>query len=76
MQQEFIYNTTLDHNGDVKQGLAYLRNHWNDQYVLDVFENARTSYDRSGDFRVDNVPGTYILKFIAEHHYSLSWKSY
>lgn len=76
MSQEIIYGCKIDHKGDVNKGLSYLKNHWNDRYVLDVFENARTSMNHLGDFKVQGINGTYILKFIGEHHYSLSWKNY
>ena len=71
-----IYGTEIEHNGDVDKGLEYLRNFWNDSYVLDVFENARTSVDRKADFRPNTYvgDGMYVLRFIGPHHYSLEWR--
>ena len=76
MAEEMIYGTTIEHNGDVDKGLDYLRNHWNDRYILDVFENAKTSQYRSGDFKIQDINGIYVLKYLSEHHYSLSWRSF
>ena len=76
MTEKVIYNCRIEHDGDVNKGLHYLKDHWDDRYILDVFENAKTSTDRSGDFRIPNVEGTYVLRSIGEHHYSLHWKNY
>ena len=76
MSEEIIYNCKIEHEGDFSKAFDYLRQHWNNKYILDVFENAKTSKNRTGDFRIPNIPGTYILKFIGEHHYSLSWRNY
>jgi len=75
MPERRIENTTIEHNGDVDRGIQYLDNHWNDQYVLDLFENARTSYDYKAFFKIDNTSeGSYLLKYIGPHHYFLSWQ--
>lgn len=71
-----IYECDIENNGDVNTGLEYLRNHWNDSYVLDVFENAKTSSDNIADMKIQGVNGTYILKYISNHYYSLSWREY
>ncbi|MBP6060903.1 MAG: hypothetical protein KA515_02815 [Candidatus Pacebacteria bacterium] len=76
MAETWIFGCRIDNNGDVNRGLDYLRNHWNDRYILDVFENARTSRDRKADFKINDIKGVYILKYVAEHHYDLSWKDY
>lgn len=76
MSEEIINGCRIENNGDVHKGLEYLRNHWNDRYVLDVFENAKTSANHIGDFKIQNVNGIYVLKHIGEHHYSLTWRSY
>ncbi len=72
---EEIYGCKIEHNGDVNRGLEYLREHWDNEYTLSVFRNAKTSEYRTADFRIQGVDGTYILKFIGEHHFSLSWKN-
>ena len=60
MSEEIIYGCRIENNGDVNKGLEYLRNHWNDRYVLDVFENARTSTNHFGDFKINDINGTYV----------------
>jgi hypothetical protein len=76
MQSTTIGGTKIDHKGDVDNGLTYLRNNWSDSYVLDAFENARTSRDRQATFRSDKYAGSgmYVLKYINERHYSLEWR--
>ncbi|HTE49109.1 MAG TPA: hypothetical protein VK675_04335 [Candidatus Paceibacterota bacterium] len=76
MSEEIINNCKIEHNGDVNIGLDYLKNHWDDRYVLDVFENAKTSENHFGDFKINGINGTYLLKYIGEHHYSLTWRNY
>lgn len=76
MNTTTIYGTDIENNGDVDHGLDYLRNHWNDSYILDVFENARTSRDYKAYFKVPDTKGSYLLKFISLHHYSLEWREY
>ena len=75
MKEEIIDGTRIEHNGDVNTGLEYLRNHWNDAYVLEKFENARTSADYQDSFTVNGVDGFYILKRLGDRHYSLRWSS-
>ncbi len=75
---ETIRGTTIEHNGDVDNGLKWLRNHWDDAYVLDIFENAKNSRDNVGEFRIEDVKGTYLLRCIDKdsHNYSLSWRAF
>ncbi len=75
MESRTIYGTEIEHNGDVDNGLEYLKRNWNTDYVADVFENAYSSYDRVARFRIpgSNERGSYVLKYIAQKHYSLSW---
>lgn len=70
-----IYGTDIEHNGDVDYGLQWLENHWNDKYVLDVFENAKTSRDYSASFKIDGEKGVYVLKYISKDYYSLHWEA-
>lgn len=76
MASRTIYGTEIEHNGDVDNGLEYLKNNWNTGYIADVFENAYSSYDHMARFRIpgDNSTGSYVLKYIAQKHYSLSWQ--
>ena len=74
MSEEIIDGCRIEHNGDVNKGLRYLRDHWNDRYVLDVFEDARTSENRRGSFKVPDTNGHYVLEFIEEHNFSLYWR--
>ena len=73
---ETIYGTEIEHDGTVNHGLEYLKHHWNDRYILDVFENARTSADYKARFKIngDNSNGSYVLKYLSQHHYSLAWE--
>ncbi|MCE9585455.1 hypothetical protein K8Q94_02435 [Candidatus Nomurabacteria bacterium] len=71
-----IYECDIENNGDVDHALEYLRNHWNDSYVLDFFENAKTSSDYKADMKIQDVNGTYVLKYISPHYYSLEWHNY
>ncbi|MCX6747659.1 MAG: hypothetical protein NTW98_01795 [Candidatus Nomurabacteria bacterium] len=70
---ETIYGTDIDHSGDVNDGLTWLRRNWNDAYVLDQFANAKRGPDYKAYMKIPNESGTYILKYISEHHFSFSW---
>ncbi len=71
-----IHDCNIENNGDVDHGLDYLRHHWSDSYVLDAFENAKTSADRKADLKVPGQNGMYVLKHLGNHHYSLEWRKY
>lgn len=73
---ETIYGTEIEHNGDVQMGLDYIYRHWNDSYILDVFENAKTSADYKARFKInfDHSNGSYVLTYVSPHHFALSWE--
>ncbi len=71
-----INECDIENNGDINHALDYLRDHWNDSYVLDLFENAKTSRDQKADMRIPGYGGTYVLKYISPSYYSLDWHDF
>lgn len=74
MAEISIENVVIEHDGDVDQGLNYIRDHWNDRYVLEAFQDARTSSDRDGTIKIENIEGYYILRHLSDNRFSLIWR--
>jgi hypothetical protein len=69
--------TTIEYKPTEEKGYLYLIEHWNNEYVLAIFRNAKGS-TRAGEFKVNNLDkGMYVLKRLGapeEHHYRLEWR--
>lgn len=75
MPEVFIGEVKIKHEGDVDQGLRYLREHWNDAYILEIFKDARTSSDRDGVLKINGIEGYYVLRYLGDDTFSLSWRA-
>lgn len=65
-----IENVTIEHNGDVENGLKYLDYNWKDPYVLQAFSFARNSSNHTGYFIA--YGNHYILKHLRGDRFSLA----
>jgi len=66
---------TIESNGDVPAGLAYIERNWNTEEVKEIFRNSRNPENESrGEFfqiTVDGYAKHYILKHTGDYTYFL-----
>lgn len=68
-----IHEFTIEHNGDVANGLKYLEQNWDKEEIQEIFENARNSKDQDSNFKAYIGGGMkyYVLKHTGYDKYFL-----